>query len=181
MPRSHDEGWHGGLAVREAPSLRRKSLHNLLGGALTRQPPVTSEVTLRLTFTLLQILVSQTSQVRQSRQSSCPRRFVAAVDALLAYLLTYAYLLGMTQRMGESWDELYGALCWIGYAPLKGRWRIQSLRPSPGRLLLPFYLLLFFLVFSILYSNEIERLFHCWIHFKYLRLSISIHLVIRFD
>lgn len=147
MPRSHDEGWHGGLSVTEAPSLRRKSLHNLLGGALTRQPPVTSEVTLRLTFTLLQILVSQTSQVRRSRQSSCPRRFVVAVDALLSNLLTY--LLGMTQRMGESWDELYGALYWISYATLKGRWT-QSLRPSPGRLLLPFYLLLFFLVFSIL-------------------------------
>lgn len=179
MPRSHDEGWHGGLAVREAPSLRRKSLHNLLGWALTCQPPVTSGVTLRLTFTLLQILVSQTSQVRRSRQSSCPRRFVVAFDALLSNLWTN--LLGMTQRMGESWDELYGALYWTGYATLKGRWRTQSLRPSPGRLLLPFYFQLFFLVFSMLYSNEIERVLHGWIHFKYQRLSISIHIVIRFD
>lgn len=155
MPRSHDEGWHGGLAVREAPSLRRKSLHNLLGGALTRQPPVTSGVTLHLTFTLLQILVSQTSQVRQSRQSSCPRRFVVAVDALLSNLLTY--LLGTTQRMGESWDELYGALYWIGYATLKGRWR-TIVKTFSWETPLTFLPPVVFLVFPILYFNKIESI-----------------------
>lgn len=95
------------------------------------------------------------SQVRQSRQSSCPRRFVVAVDALLSNLLTY--LLGMTQRMGESWDEPYGALYWIGYATLKGRWRTQSLRPSPGRLLLPFTSCCFFSCFISCIQTKLKE------------------------
>lgn len=119
--------------------------------------------------------------VRWDNPVSRPALDASSSLLTLYYLNLLTYLLGMTHRMGESWDELYDALCWIGYAPLKGRWRTQSLRPSPGRRLLPFYFLLFFLVFSILYSNEIKRVFHSWIHFKYLRLSISIHLVIRFD